>query len=161
MKNIADWLELWCFRFSGAMLSLICLIIGWQVFARKVLNDSPSWSEPLALLLLLFTVMLASAAGCRTQLHIGLYWFRQQFPQRFRFKVSILEYLVIGALGVVMCWYGYAMLVKTFIYQLPGLPVSMGMQYLPLVLGGGLIAFFNVERLINLFSANEEVNACR
>ena len=150
MKQVADFLERWCFRFSGVTLILICLIIGWQVFARKMLNNSPSWSEPLALLLLLFTVMLASAAGCRTQLHIGLFWFRQKFPSDLRNKVQMFEYALIGILGLVMCYYGYAMMTKTSAYYLPGLAVSMGVQYLPLVIGGGLISFFNLERLMAL-----------
>ena len=37
-----------------AVVALLGLVVvqGWQVFARYVINDSPSWTEPVTLLLL-------------------------------------------------------------------------------------------------------------
>ena len=37
-----------------AVIALLGLVVvqGWQVFARYVINDSPSWTEPVTLLLL-------------------------------------------------------------------------------------------------------------
>ncbi|HWM28732.1 MAG TPA: TRAP transporter small permease subunit, partial [Woeseiaceae bacterium] len=54
--------------FAGIGLLLMTLIIGWQVFARYVLNDSPAWAEQAALLLMIWYVMFAAAAGVR-ELH--------------------------------------------------------------------------------------------
>lgn len=148
MSKLADFLEKWCFRLSAAALVTICLIIGWQVFARKLLNDSPSWSEPLALLLLLYCVMLATAAGCRRHLHIGLAWFRQKFPQSLHPTLLTFEYAGCALLGVAMAYYGLNMTLKTAGYLLPGLPISMGVQYFSLALGGVLIAFFCLYQLV-------------
>ena len=39
---------------AGFALVAMALIQAWQVFARYVLNDSPGWTEPLALLLMSF-----------------------------------------------------------------------------------------------------------
>lgn len=148
MSPVVNFLERWCFRLSAFALITICLVIGWQVFARKVLNDSPSWSEPLALLLLLYCVMLAAAAGCRCQLHLGLAWFRGKFPPFMMPYLMVAEFAGCGVLGVAMAYYGLSMTVKTSAYLLPGLPISMGVQYFSLVLGGCLIAFFCLHQLI-------------
>ena len=147
MDNIAERLQKACFLISAGLLVAICGIIGWQIFSRKILNDSPSWSEPLALLLLLFAVMLAAAAGVRTRLHIGLVWFRQKMAPAWQQRVQQLEALLIALLSIALLVYGWSMLATTWPYSLPGLPVAMGLQYLPLVLGGGLMLFFAMERL--------------
>ena len=57
---------------SAAGLVLMTLIIGWQVFARYVLNASPAWSESSALLLMLYYIMLAAAVGVYENFHLGL-----------------------------------------------------------------------------------------
>ena len=41
----------------AALLGLV-VVQGWQVFARYVLNDSPSWTEPVTLALLTVTLRL-------------------------------------------------------------------------------------------------------
>lgn len=156
MTQLANVIERWCFRLSGYSLLAICLIIGWQVFARKVLNDSPSWSEPTALLLLLYAVMLAAAAGCRSQLHLGLAWFRDQFSSAVKARVLQFEFIACGLLGVAMAYFGTAMSLRTLHYILPGLSLPMSLQYLPLVIGGALIALFNLEQLLGSFEPKKE-----
>ena len=44
----------------AALLGLV-VVQGWQVFARYVINDSPSWTEPVTLLLLSTTIGGCSA----------------------------------------------------------------------------------------------------
>ena len=53
---------------SGFGLLLMTVVIAWQVFARRVLNDSPAWAEQAALLLMIWFVMFAAAAGVSFQL---------------------------------------------------------------------------------------------
>ena len=46
---------------AAALLGLV-VVQGWQVFTRYVLNDSPSWTEPVTLLLLATAMSLGAAA---------------------------------------------------------------------------------------------------
>jgi TRAP-type C4-dicarboxylate transport system permease small subunit len=46
--------------------------VQWQVFGRYVINDTPTWAEALALLLVLFVTALGLAVGVRDAGHIGL-----------------------------------------------------------------------------------------
>ncbi|HAI47332.1 MAG TPA: TRAP transporter permease DctQ, partial [Stenotrophomonas sp.] len=52
-----------------AVLALLGLVVvqGWQVFARYVINDSPSWTEPVTLLLLATAMSLGAATGVHTR----------------------------------------------------------------------------------------------
>src|SRR5690348_3024956 len=54
-------------------LIAMTLVEAWQVFARYVLNDSPSWTEPVALLLMSAAMMLGAAAGVRNEAHFGFF----------------------------------------------------------------------------------------
>ena len=52
----------------AGMIALICAVT-WQVFGRYVLNDTPTWAESLALLLVLYVTMLGTAVGVRCRAH--------------------------------------------------------------------------------------------
>ena len=54
-----DGLSVVVMALAGTALVAMALIQAWQVFARYVLNDSPGWTEPLALLLMSFACNLA------------------------------------------------------------------------------------------------------
>ena len=57
----------WAAMFAGCLaLAGMAAVQAWQVFARYVLNDSPGWTEPVALLLLNTVMMLGAAIGVRT-----------------------------------------------------------------------------------------------
>ncbi len=47
-KGVLDHLEFAVLVVAGVCIVGVVLVQAWQVFARYVLNDSPSWTEPLA-----------------------------------------------------------------------------------------------------------------
>ena len=61
-----SWLSLACLYLAGLGVVLMTIIIGWQVFGRYVLNDTPSWSEPLSLQLMSWFILLGAAVGVAT-----------------------------------------------------------------------------------------------
>ncbi|WP_204271844.1 TRAP transporter small permease, partial [Escherichia coli] len=58
ISRLALWL-------SGIGLLVMTAMVAWQVFGRYVLNASPSWTEPAALLLMSWFILLGSAVGVR------------------------------------------------------------------------------------------------
>ena len=58
---------------AGVALVAMAGIQAWQVFARYVLNDAPSWTEPLALLCMSTTMMFGAAAGVHAGKHFGFF----------------------------------------------------------------------------------------
>ena len=55
-----------------AGLSAIVAVVACQVFGRYVLNDTPTWAESLALVLILYVTLLGAAVGVRDAGHIGM-----------------------------------------------------------------------------------------
>ena len=65
-----------------AATALVGLVVvqGWQVFTRYVLNDSPSWTEPVTLLLLSTAMSLGAAAGVHTNKHFSFHLLAESLP---------------------------------------------------------------------------------
>ncbi len=61
-----------CLQLGVAGLVLLLAAVIWQVFGRYVLNNTPTWAESLALLLVLYVTMLGCAVGVRDAGHIGM-----------------------------------------------------------------------------------------
>ena len=53
------------------LLSIVAIVF-YQVFGRYVLNSSPTWTESLALVLVLYVTLIAAAVGVRDAGHIGM-----------------------------------------------------------------------------------------
>ncbi len=126
------------------------LIIGWQVFARFVLNDSPSWSESSAVLLMGWFVMVGAAAGVRHRDHIGFTVGLILMPPGLRRYVRMFGKVLIALFGVAMAYFGFDLVAGTWNVIMPGSFLPQGAHYLPLVVGGVLIALFALEKLVEL-----------
>jgi len=141
---------------SGIGLILMTVFVAWQIFGRYVLNASPSWTEPASLLLMSWFILLGSAAGVREGNHLGFEIGLHYAPPPLRKAMLIVtEVLVIG-FGGAMAWYGIDLAVETWSAAMPGLPIPQGLDYVPLVVGGVLIALFALEKLVRLLARGEE-----
>lgn len=130
-----------------ACLALIGMAIvqGWQVFARYVLNDSPSWTEPLALLFMSTTMMFGAATGVRASRHFGFYILVETASSRMRTALLALARIVSAAIGAMLALWGAQMMAESWDFAIAGAPLPQGIVYLPLSLGGALIALFSLE----------------
>ncbi|AYD01575.1 TRAP transporter small permease [Neorhizobium sp. NCHU2750] len=144
----------------NAFLSRICLqvaVIGtllivaavlYQIFGRYILNDSPAWTEIFALVVMLYTTCFAAAVGVRDGRHIGMDSLLNLAPPVFHLLADIIVYLGMIIFGLAMAWSGSELAVEMAPYINPGLPISQAWSYVPLAVGGLLIALFAVERIV-------------
>ena len=134
-----------CFCLVG-----MTLVEAWQVFARYVLNNSPVWTEPVALLLMSAAMMFGAAAGVRSESHFGFFLALHMSPPRVRAVLLAVARLVVAAIGLVLAFWGVVLLVDGWNIPMAGAPLPQGLYFLPIGLGGALIAMFALERLITL-----------
>jgi TRAP-type C4-dicarboxylate transport system permease small subunit len=143
--------------FAGGGLLLMTLIIAWQVFARYVLNASTAWAEQAALLLMIWYVMFAAAAGVREGFHIRIGVFASALPDRARRFTDIVAHGVVGIFGIAMVIWGTELTIATWPHAIPTLGLPRGVAYLPIPLSGLLIAGFAFEKILAR-SRNREVS---
>jgi TRAP-type C4-dicarboxylate transport system permease small subunit len=132
---------------AGAALLCMALVQGWQVFARYVLNDSPSWTEPLALLFMSTTMMFGAATGVRASRHFGFYILVETSAPRIRTILLAFAGLVAASIGIMLAVWSAHMAIDEWDYPIAGAPLPQGIVYVPMCLGGALIALFSIERM--------------
>lgn len=133
-----------------AGLLAVVLCVQYQVIGRYLFNDTPTWAEALAMLLVLYVTALGVAVGVRDAGHIGLESLLVLLPERLRRKFEILIHLLVALFGGLMLKAGWLWTTLKWDEKKPMLDVPEGMDYLPLVIAGALIVLFSIEHIVAL-----------
>ncbi|MBI3346417.1 MAG: TRAP transporter small permease [Burkholderiales bacterium] len=143
-------LSRWSLR--AAVLGLVVLVVcvQWQVVGRYLMNDSPTWTEPFALLLVLYITGLAVAVGVRDAGHLGMESLVVLLPKGAQRVAEALIHVCVLVFAVLMTMAGWEWLTLKWDEPKPMLGVPEGLDYLPLVISGALIVLFCIEHLIAL-----------
>lgn len=145
----------WCMYGAVAGLLAIVAIVFFQVFGRYVLNSSPTWTESLALVLVLYVTLIAAAVGVRDAGHIGMESLLVLAPTRWRERIELLIHLLVLLFGAAMAYNGWTLGQSVMAYRIPNLNLSEAARYVPLVISGALIVLFSVEHVIALLRGAE------
>ena len=131
-----------------AATALVGLVVvqGWQVFARYVINDSPSWTEPVTLLLLSTALSFGAAAGVHTDRHFGFYLLAEHLPAQARRVLDLLRPLLMAAVGALIAGWGAVLLLDGLDIKIAGAAMPQSINYLPLSIGGALICVFALNK---------------
>jgi len=135
----------------------IVVVVGLQVFGRYVLNDTPIWAESTALVLILYVTMLGAAVGVRDAGHIGLESLLILAPDALRLKLEVVIHFLVGTFGLIMAWNGWVLAESVMAYKIPTLGLPEGINQLPLVISGILIALFSLEHIVALWRGEDVV----
>lgn len=162
MRNVAaalarilrplNLVALWC---AGAGLVAMTCIVFYQVFGRYVLNRTPAWAEASAILLMSWFILLGAAVGVRERTHLGFDVLRHVVPRKVQVAMLAVSAAVVCGFGAMMALYGWQLAQGTWTARIPTLGLPGGFQYIPLVIGGTLIALFSLERLVRLLAGEE------
>ncbi|TPN17653.1 TRAP transporter small permease [Mesorhizobium sp. B2-1-3] len=142
-------LALWI---SGVGLTLMTIIIFWQVFSRYMLNRSPSWTESFSVLLMGWFIFLGAAVGVRERTHLGFDVLLYVLPASAKAVLRSISDLVVLAFGAGMIVYGVQLTRLTWNTVMPSLALPGGVSFLPVILGGFLVCLFSLERLAGRFA---------
>src|SRR2546421_11385656 len=85
-------------------LLVIVTIVFYQVFGRYVLNSSPTWTENLALVLILYVTLIGAAVGVRDAGHIGMVSVLVLAPEKPRNRIELLIHAPVMAVGAALVW---------------------------------------------------------
>jgi TRAP-type transport system small permease protein len=140
-----------------AVLGLVAIVlcVQLQVVSRYVFNDTATWTEPLALQLVLYVTALGVAVGVRDAGHIGLDSFAALLPEGLRLKVEMVVHALVALFGAIMTWQGWLWTVLKWSDTKPMMGIPVGLDYLALLVAGALIVLFSIEHLIALARGEE------
>ena len=141
--------------FSVTGLLVIVAIVGFQVFGRYVLNSSPTWTENLALVLILYVTLIGAAVGVRDAGHIGMDSILVLVPEKIRNQIELVIHVLVAIFGVAMAYNGWILGASVAPYKLPNLNLSEGVRYVPLVISGVMVVLFSTEHFLALLRGEE------
>ena len=144
-----------CLQIGVAGLVLLISAVIYQVVGRYVFNDSPTWAESGAVLLVLYVTMLGMAVGVRDAGHIGLESLLVLVPEALRLKMQLLIHGLDLLFGVVMAYNCGLLAQSVWDYKIPTLGISEAFKYIPPAMAGALVALFSIEHIIALLRDEE------
>ncbi|MFM2427484.1 MAG: hypothetical protein RL707_1311 [Pseudomonadota bacterium] len=144
-----------CLKVGVGGLVLLIAAVLYQVIGRYVFNDTPTWAESGAVLLVLYVTMLGMAVGVRDAGHIGLESLLVLVPEAVRLKMELLIHALVLVFGVVMAYNCAVLAQSVWDYKIPTLGLSEAFKYAPPAIAGALIALFSLEHIIALLSGEE------
>jgi len=159
MNKILDGIARAALILAAVSLLAIAAVQFWQVYARYVLNDSPGWTEPVALLLMNTAMMCGAALGVRLDTHFSFTLVVDAVSPQMQRGLRALSALVIGAIGGALAWGGARLLQDDWDIAMAGAAIPEGLRYLPLCVGGGLMTLFALERLVSIAQPPADADA--
>ena len=102
-------------------------------------------------MLILYVTMLGAAVGVRDAGHIGLESLLILVPDDVRLKLEMVIHALVGIFGLIMAWNGAVLAESVMAYKIPTLGLPEGINHLPLVIAGILIALFSLEHIVALW----------
>jgi TRAP-type C4-dicarboxylate transport system permease small subunit len=137
------FLELLAMGMLMAMTAIIC----YQVTLRYVFNHSPSWSEEIAIVLMIWFGILSIPIGVRLNIHIGIEFIFNKFPLRAQWIISRLIYILIGGFGVIMVVSGTELVEFMMMSTLPATKLPSAVEYVVTPISGLMLIFTVLELL--------------
>ena len=154
--SLLDVLTRCAHGFVVVLMVVMTIGIGYQVFGRFVLNDTPPWTEQLATNLMIWLALLGGAVVAREDRHIALTIVLDRLGQRQRIWLKSMLDLLIAAFGLLMVWYGGEMALIVRNWTIPTLGISRAFDYLAFPVAGALIASFAATRLVKRLLHGDE-----
>ncbi len=132
---------------SCALVGLVAMM-GWMVFGRYVLNDTPTWVERGATLAILSIALPVAAVGVRERFHLSVLGFRESLPLSVQRWIAVGCDALVGLFGLAMMIHSQELVEMVWNFRIPLLGISQGWTYVPLMVCGGLITLFAIEQLL-------------
>jgi len=137
----------------GLMAIVAC--VAFQVFGRYVMNDTPTWAEAFALVLVIWVTMFGAAVGVRDAGHIGMESLLVLVPERIRVRLELVIHALVGIFGALMAYNGGLLAISVMDYKIPTLGISEGFNHVPVAIAGALILLFSIEHIVALLHGTE------
>ncbi|MDZ4691007.1 TRAP transporter small permease [Terricaulis sp.] len=134
---------------AATSLCVMVLVLLWQVIGRYALNDSPGWTEPVALILMSVSALFGAAIAVRRESHFNFPTLVEAAPAPLRTALKVLSRLIALGFGAALAGYGGFLMLDSWSVPMAGAPAPEGLSYVGVCLGGGLIALFALERLMS------------
>ncbi len=128
-----------------AVVAVLVLDVLWQVFTRFILNHPSTWTEELAVFMLIWVSLLGAAVALNRGAHLGIDYFVGKLPGRARLWTEVFVFFCIAVFSLFVMIIGGIDLVASNLelgQQSPALGVEMGYVYLAVPISGFFLTLY-------------------
>ena len=118
------------------------------VMFRYLLNNSLSWTEELARYLMVWLGLLGMSLAMKDCEHVGVKFFFDKIPERFKPAVKIFDRLVVMVFLVVLFKYSIDHLKIVTLQTSPAIEMPMYLPYSAITVGALLMIIENLRHII-------------
>ncbi len=155
MKNkydiFSDFLERVVEIVGITLLVLMVITIGVQVFCRYFLNFTPSWSEDLSLLFMIWFSFLGIALGVKRDTHLSIEFFFNRLSKNFQRFITDFNYILILFFSYILFTRGIILVRMTLNSKMPSLKVPTSVLYIVIPIMSVIIIIFLIQKFIKNF----------
>jgi TRAP-type C4-dicarboxylate transport system permease small subunit len=148
IKNVLDRL------LEGLVMIVVAVLVVdvlWQVFTRFVLNKPSTWTEELAVFMLIWVSLLGAAVALGRGAHLGIDYFVGKLPARARLSTEIFVFFCVSAFSLLVMLIGGIDLVRSTLelgQESSALRVKVGYVYLAIPISGFFLTLYAVIGLV-------------
>jgi len=139
------------------VMAVLVLDVLWQVFTRLALRSPSTWTEELAIFMLIWVSLLGAAVALGRGAHLGIDYFVGKLPERIRLATEVLVFLSVAVFSLSVMILGGVDLVSSNLelgQVSPAMHVKMGYVYLAVPISGFFLTLYAIvgvaERLQKL-----------
>lgn len=153
-RSLNNVVERVCLVLSSIGMALMAAVLVLQVFMRYVVGHATSWSDEMATVLFVWSVMLAIAIGIRRHEHVAVEFFINKLPPM---PHRIARIIIEGLVAYTLCTVGIASIgllpsagrqLLTGTSLALGIDVPLSVMYLAAPVGCFITTWFCLERIL-------------
>lgn len=132
-------------------MAVLVLDVLWQVFTRLVLKDPSTWTEELAVFMLIWVSLLGAAVALGRGAHLGIDYFVGKLPARVRLGTEVVVFLCVSVFSLLVMVVGGVDLVASNLdlgQESPALRMKMGYVYLAVPVSGFFLTLYAIIGLV-------------
>jgi TRAP-type C4-dicarboxylate transport system permease small subunit len=121
------------------LFAVLTASVFYQVMARYLFNNPPSWTEELARYCQVWVIMLASSICIRKGSHLAVDYFGHNFSERVKQRINIAINLLVVFYILIIIIFGWKLMVAGRYQLSPALQIKMSFVYVIFPLSGVLM----------------------
>jgi len=127
------------------VVAILVVDVLWQVFTRFILKDPSTWTEELAVFMLIWVSLLGAAVALGRGAHLGIDYFVGKLPVRARLGTEIFAFFCVAAFSLLVMLIGGIDLVRGTLelgQESSALRVKVGYVYLAIPISGFFLTLY-------------------
>ena len=148
---ISNYLEKIVETVGIILLVFMVVIIGVQVFCRYFLNFTPSWSEDISLLFMIWFSFLGIALGVKRDAHLSIEFFFNRLSKNAQGYLTFINNILILFFNYILLTRGIILVKMTFKSKMPSLKIPTSALYVIIPIMSVIIVVFLIQKFIKYF----------